>query len=92
MLASFDPLLVFTGPFQGTKVGSAGRAVVVSRSPLTDVYIDTYVGGPWPRLREAGWDGVFFTGASDAWCAPKSPTLMRACALSRTRGRDHMGL
>ena len=61
------PLLVFTGPFQGTKVGSAGRAVVVSRSPLTDVYIDTYVGGNLGhRLREAGWDGLFVTGASDA--------------------------
>ncbi|MEC8264186.1 MAG: aldehyde ferredoxin oxidoreductase N-terminal domain-containing protein, partial [Candidatus Thermoplasmatota archaeon] len=61
------PLLVFTGPFQGTKVGSAGRAVVVSRSPLTDVYIDTYVGGNLGhRMREAGWDGLFLTGTSDA--------------------------
>ena len=60
------PLLVFTGPFQGTRIGSSGRAVVVTRSPLTDVYIDTYVGGNLGhRLREAGWDGLFVTGASD---------------------------
>jgi len=59
------PLLVFTGPFQGTRIGSSGRAVVVTRSPLTDVYIDTYVGGNLGhRLREAGWDGLFVFGAS----------------------------
>ncbi|MDA0878754.1 MAG: hypothetical protein O3B05_07810, partial [archaeon] len=61
------PLLVFTGPFQGTRIGSSGRAVVVTRSPLTDVYIDTYVGGNLGhRLREAGWDGLFVFGASPA--------------------------
>ncbi len=61
------PLLFMTGPYQASKVGSSGRAVVVTRSPLTDVYIDTYIGGNIGHvLREAGWDGLFITGASDS--------------------------
>ena len=61
------PLLFMTGPYQASKVGSSGRAVVVTRSPLTDLYIDTYIGGNIGHvLREAGWDGLFITGASDS--------------------------
>ena len=56
-----------TGPYQASKVGSSGRAVVVTRSPLTDLYIDTYIGGNIGHvLREAGWDGLFITGSSDS--------------------------
>ena len=29
------PLLFMTGPYQASKIGSSGRAVVVTRSPLT---------------------------------------------------------
>ena len=55
-----------TGPYQDT-VGSSGR-VVVTRSPLT-VYIDTYIGGNIGHvLRQAGWDGLFITGASEHLC------------------------
>ena len=62
------PLLIFTGPFQGSKVGSAGRAVVCTRSPLTDIYLDTYIGGNWGHdLRKAGFDGIFIHGASQDW-------------------------
>ena len=61
-----SPLLFMTGPYQASNVGSSGRAVVVTRSPLTDLYIDTYIGGNIGHvLREAGWDGIFITGASD---------------------------
>ena len=61
------PLLFMTGPYQASKVGSSGRAVIVTRSPLTDLYIDTYIGGNIGHvLREAGWDGLFITGASDS--------------------------
>ena len=61
-----SPLLFMTGPYQASNVGSSGRAVVVTRSPLTDLYIDTYIGGNIGHvLREAGWDGLFITGASD---------------------------
>ena len=62
------PLLFMTGPFQGSKIGSSGRAVVVTRSPLTECFIDTYIGGNIGHdLRKAGWDGIFITGASERW-------------------------
>ena len=62
------PLLIMTGPFQGSKVGSAGRAVVCTRSPLTDIFLDTYIGGNWSHdLRRAGWDGIFIHGSSENW-------------------------
>ena len=64
-----SPLLFMTGPYQASTVGSSGRAVVVTRSPLTDVYIDTYIGGNIGHvLRQAGWDGLFITGASEHLC------------------------
>ena len=62
------PLLFMTGPYQASKIGSSGRAVVVTRSPLTECYIDTYIGGNIGHdLRKAGWDGLFITGASERW-------------------------
>ncbi|MAJ02019.1 MAG: hypothetical protein CMA10_06425 [Euryarchaeota archaeon] len=62
------PLLFMTGPYQASKIGSSGRAVVVTRSPLTECFIDTYIGGNIGHdLRKAGWDGLFITGASDGW-------------------------
>ncbi len=60
------PVLIMTGPFQGSKVGSSGRAVVCSRSPLTNIFIDTYIGGDFAHdLRLAGWDGLFIHGRSE---------------------------
>ena len=62
------PLLIMTGPYQASKVGSSGRAVVVTRSPLTECYIDTYIGGNLGHeLRRAGWDGIFITGRAPEW-------------------------
>ena len=64
-----NPLLFMTGPYQASTVGSSGRAVVVARSALTDLYIDTYIGGNIGHtLRQAGWDGLFITGASENLC------------------------
>lgn len=61
-----SPVLIMTGPFQGSKVGSSGRAVVCSRSPLTNIFIDTYIGGDFGHdLRLAGWDGIFIHGRSE---------------------------
>ena len=40
----------------------------MTRSPLTECYIDTYIGGNIGHdLRKAGWDGLFITGASESW-------------------------
>ena len=78
------PLLFMTGPYQGTKVGSSGRAVVVTRSPLTECYIDTYIGGNIGHdLRKAGWDGLFITGASRG--------IGRTCASAGARALERRG-
>ena len=61
------PLLLMTGPYQSSKVGSTGRAVICTRSPLTDIFLDTYIGGNLGHdLRLAGWEGIFIHGRSDS--------------------------
>ena len=97
-----SPPLFMTGPYQPSKAGSSGRAVVVTRSPLTDLYIDTYIGGNIGHvLREAGWDGLFITGASDSLMRLEiidgSATLLDATELSGMttwdveKKLDHLG-
>ncbi len=62
------PVVLATGPFQGSPVGSSGRAVIATRSPLTNVFIDTYIGGDWGHdLRRAGFDAIRVHGASEGW-------------------------
>ena len=67
------PLLIMTGPYQGSAVGSTGRAVICTRFPLTDVYLDTYFGGDFGHdLRQAGWEGLFIFGKALILYALKS--------------------
>jgi len=54
-----------TGPLTGTPTMCSGRFVVVCKSPLTDTWGDANCGGDFgPHLKFAGFDGVFFSGAS----------------------------
>jgi aldehyde:ferredoxin oxidoreductase len=71
--AGIDPLgpeniLGFmTGPLTGTDFPFGGRyTVFVGKSPLTGGWGDANSGGDFgPYLKFSGYDGVFFTGASD---------------------------
>lgn len=55
-----------TGPLTGVPGVFGSRYVVVSKSPLTGVWGDANGGGDFgPFLKFAGYDAVFFTGASD---------------------------
>jgi len=55
-----------TGPFTGTLVPYGGRHQVVAKSPLTGCWGDANSGGKFgSRLKFAGFDDVFFTGASE---------------------------
>jgi aldehyde:ferredoxin oxidoreductase len=55
-----------TGPLTGTTVPGGNRYVVVGKSPLTGGWGDANSGGDFgPYLKFAGYDAVFFTGASD---------------------------
>ncbi len=55
-----------TGPLTGTPALSGSRYVVVGKSPLTGGWADANSGGYFgPHLKFAGYDGVFFSGASE---------------------------
>jgi aldehyde:ferredoxin oxidoreductase len=71
MKAGVDPLGpdnilgVMTGPFTGTQAICGTRYQVICKSPLTGGWGDGNCGGDFgPYLKFAGYDGVFFTGAS----------------------------
>jgi len=68
-----DPLspenwLIFAvGPSTATSVPTAGRFVVITKSPATGGVFDSHAGGYFgAQLRRAGIAAVIFTGASDS--------------------------
>jgi len=58
-----DNLLMFmTGPLTGT-MAPAMRGCVVTKSPLTHIFLDSYFGGSFsPEIKYAGYDGIIITG------------------------------
>ncbi|MBM4305797.1 MAG: aldehyde ferredoxin oxidoreductase family protein [Deltaproteobacteria bacterium] len=61
-----NPLIFMAGPFTGTPVPLSGRHAVVSRSPLTNIFGESDVGGTWgAQLKKAGFDGIIVTGKSE---------------------------
>lgn len=64
-LAPANPLIFATGPVTGTYAPTAGRYMVVTKSPLTGAVASSNSGGYWgPALRYAGYDYLLFEGAS----------------------------
>ncbi|UCE08298.1 MAG: hypothetical protein JSW07_09865, partial [bacterium] len=61
-----DNLLIFvTGPFTGTMVQTSARSTLVTKSPLTNGFLDTHAGGHFgPALKRAGYDYVLIKGQS----------------------------
>jgi len=56
-------LMIWTGPLVGTMVPLTSRYVVVTKSPLTGTFLDSYAGGYYgPELKYAGFDGVIIKG------------------------------
>ena len=56
------PLMFMTGPLTGT-IAPAMRGCVVTRSPLTGIFLDSYFGGSLsPEIKYAGYDGIVITG------------------------------
>lgn len=57
-------LMFLTGPLTSTPA-PAMRACVVTKSPLTNSFLDSYFGGYFgPEIKYAGYDGLIFTGCS----------------------------
>lgn len=69
--ADTDPLgpdnvfMVLTGPLSGTMAPCGCKHVLVTRSPATGTWLDTYSSGRVaPELKYAGFDGLIITGKS----------------------------
>jgi aldehyde:ferredoxin oxidoreductase len=62
-----DNLLAFlTGPFVGTAVPSSGRHAVVTKSPATNIWAESDIGGSFGvMLRKCGIDGIIIKGKSE---------------------------
>ena len=65
-LSAENLFIIMTGPFTGTSIPAAQRMEVVTKSPLTNTYLCSSLGGDFPHeLKLAGWDGAIITGMSD---------------------------
>ncbi|MCA2000932.1 MAG: aldehyde ferredoxin oxidoreductase family protein [Chloroflexi bacterium] len=61
------PLLFLVGPLTGTSGPTTGRFVVCGKSPATQLWAESNVGGFWgPELRKAGYDGLWITGKAQS--------------------------
>ena len=62
---SSNILLFMTGPLQGLPLVMNGRWTLVTKSPLTGLYVDTHCGGPLGReIKNAGFDVIGVLGKS----------------------------
>ncbi len=62
-LSPNNVLMMWTGPLCGTMVPLSGRFVVITKSPATGTFLDSYVGGHFPHeLKWTGFDGVIING------------------------------
>ncbi|MFX0014983.1 MAG: aldehyde ferredoxin oxidoreductase family protein [Promethearchaeota archaeon] len=60
-------LLYMTGPLSGTSVQTSGRWCIVTKSPLTGIYLDSQIGGKFGhRLKRAGYDFIIFRGKAES--------------------------
>jgi aldehyde:ferredoxin oxidoreductase len=66
-LSAEAPLLFLVGPLTGTSGPTTGRFVVCGKSPATQLWAESNVGGFWgPELRKAGYDGLWITGKAQS--------------------------
>ncbi|MBK7452675.1 MAG: hypothetical protein IPJ46_02865 [Anaerolineales bacterium] len=66
-LSPESPLLFINGPLTGTSGPTTGRFVICGKSPATQLWAESNIGGFWgPELRKAGYDGLWVTGKSNS--------------------------
>jgi aldehyde:ferredoxin oxidoreductase len=65
----YDPanvMIFITGPLSGTAFPAASRSAVITRSPMTGTFLDSYCGGFFgPHLKRAGFDALIITGKAN---------------------------
>ncbi|WP_455464354.1 aldehyde ferredoxin oxidoreductase family protein [Candidatus Hodarchaeum mangrovi] len=61
-----NKLIIVTGPLQGSFVPICGRYSLITKSPLTGLFLDSNAGGSiGPELKFAGYDAVIIEGKAD---------------------------
>jgi aldehyde:ferredoxin oxidoreductase len=61
--ASDNKLIFITGPLTGTTFPAVSRSAVITRSPMTGTFLDSYSGGFFgPHMKFAGFDALIITG------------------------------
>ena len=64
-LSPESPLLLLNGPLSGTSGPTTGRFVICGKSPATNLWAESNIGGFWgPELRKTGYGGLWITGKS----------------------------
>jgi aldehyde:ferredoxin oxidoreductase len=64
-LKSENILIIGTGPLTGT-LAPSNRSVVITKSPLTNTFLDSYFGGVFGQeLKFAGYDGIVVEGKAE---------------------------
>lgn len=62
-------LFFLTGPLTGTKVPGSSKFVVITKSPLTGAWCESYSSGKLPiELKKLGYDGMIIRGKSNHPC------------------------
>lgn len=89
-LSSKNIFMVLTGPLTGTLAAGSGKHVVVTRSPLTGTFLDSYCSSYLSaELKFAGFDGMIITGKANLptyiWVDDSKVDLRDA---SRLMGKD----
>lgn len=65
-LGSENKLIIATGPLTGTLVPGSSKYVIVTKSPETNLFLDTYSGGHFPaEIKYAGYDLIIIEGKAD---------------------------
>ena len=58
-----NKVIFITGPLTGTTFPATARSGVVTKSPMTGTFLDTYAGGYFgPHLKHVGYDALVVTG------------------------------
>jgi aldehyde:ferredoxin oxidoreductase len=64
-LSPENPLIFIVGPLTGTMAPTAGRFGVVTKSPATHTFLDSYCGGFFGQtMKFAGYDAIIVEGAA----------------------------
>jgi aldehyde:ferredoxin oxidoreductase len=88
-LSPANPLIFMTGPFMGTGIPTSGRHQVLTKSPLTGIFLESDAGGSFGfHLKKSGFDGLVIVGKS----SDTSVLILRDGRVEFGDGKDFQGL